>query len=214
MLSAVLLGDHLVRRGLVTHGIGDGHFGRLVVVVVDLLLVFGFGMNEHLADDDEIFRLVLGDHPVGDGVGDRLGDRRLGGTEHQSGLVHPFDRDLGDHDRGGFDGDVGREDGEQIAVPLALPRQGVGERTADGSAFGPDQQIDVSNLVAITRERLSDMHQMRHTTVLPYPSCARPLCSGGLFGSYKIARLMSPTVAFWVRTMHTQSATVGNKQHL
>ena len=65
----LLAGDHLVYGRFAGHRIGDGHFGRLVVEVVDLLVVGRLGMDEGPTDTDQILGLVLGDYSIGHRIG-------------------------------------------------------------------------------------------------------------------------------------------------
>src|SRR5262245_133900 len=52
VLGGVLLRQDLVDLGLTLHGVGDGHFGGVVVVLVDLGVVLGLPVDEDAADDD------------------------------------------------------------------------------------------------------------------------------------------------------------------
>jgi len=151
-------GDHLVSSGLAGHGVGDGHLGGFVIELIDLLVVLGFPVDENAADDDEVFGLVLGNDAGFDLVGDRLGDGGLGGAEHLDGLLGTLDRDLRDQNGRGLDGQIGREDGEEIRVAFALTRQSVGEGVADRAVLAADEQINVRDLVAFADQCLADVH--------------------------------------------------------
>src|SRR5262249_53265299 len=74
------------------------------------------------------------------------------------GLLRALDRDLGDEDGGGLYGQVGREDGEEIRVALALAGESVGKGVADGAVFAADQEVDVSDFVAFADEGFADVH--------------------------------------------------------
>ena len=74
MLGRILLGNHLVGARLVLHRAGDGEQRGVVVVLENLLVIGGFPVDEHAADDAQLFGLILGDHTFGDRVGDRFGD--------------------------------------------------------------------------------------------------------------------------------------------
>ena len=120
VLCGVLLGQHLVNTGGILHRAGDGQLGGFVVVLEDLLIVVGFPVNEDAADDDQLLALILGNHAGFDRIGDGLGDGVLGWAEHLYGLLGTLDRDLGDHDGRRLDGQVWRQNGEQVAVSSLL----------------------------------------------------------------------------------------------
>ena len=159
MFGCVFLAADFLGGGLVLHRAGDGEFGGFVVVFEDFFVVLGVPMDEHAADDAEFFALVLGNHALFDRIGDRLGDRELCGAEHLHGLLGAFDRDLGHQHRGRFDGQVRFEHRQQIAVSLALPRQGVGERCANGTILFANQQIDMGDFIALAHQRFANMHR-------------------------------------------------------
>ena len=58
MRCLIFAGDDFVDRGFARHGVLDRVLGGRVVVVVDLLVVRCFPVNEHAADADEIFGLL------------------------------------------------------------------------------------------------------------------------------------------------------------
>src|SRR5262245_47850021 len=72
MLGRVLLREDLVDLRFVLHGALNCELGGLVVVLVDLVVVLGFPVNKHAADDDEVVHVSLGNHPGGNAVGDGL----------------------------------------------------------------------------------------------------------------------------------------------
>lgn len=166
MLGSVLLGQHVIDAGSVLHRVCDGHFGGLVVIREDLLVVGGFPVNEHAADNDQLFALVLGNDARFDGVSNGLGDGILSRAEHLDGLRSALDRNLGDHHRGRLDRQVGRQHGQQVTVPLLLISQRICERSPDGTVFVADQQIDVRNFVAVTGKRFSNIERHRQYSIL------------------------------------------------
>ena len=133
MLGRIFLGDHFVSAWLALHGAGDRELGGIVVVLENLLVVGRFPVNEDATDDAQLFGLVLGNNPFSDGVSDRLGNGVLCGAEHLNRLLGTLDRDLGDHDGCWLHGQIRGQHGQQVAVTVALVREGVGERNADGA---------------------------------------------------------------------------------
>ncbi len=166
MFRRALLGEHLGSTGLTLHRAGDRELGGLVVVFEDLLVVSGIPLNEHAADNYEVFKIMPIEHFCFDAVRDRFGNGILRRAKHLDRLFRPLDRDLGDHDRGRFDGQIRGQHGEQIAVPLRLRGQRVCERVAHRSGFVTDQQVNMSDFIAITHERFTDVHRHEHVSRL------------------------------------------------
>ncbi len=121
-------------------------------------------MNEDAAHNAQVLGLILGDHPLGHRIGHRLGDRGLSRSEHLHRLLGTLDRDLGDQHRRRFHRQVGGQHRQQVAVTLALTRQGVGKRDPYRTVFAADQQINVSDLITIAHQGLSNIH--RHDKLL------------------------------------------------
>ena len=179
-LEGVLLGaagEHFVGGGLAGHGALDGELSRLVVVFVNLLVIGGGGVNEHTADDAEVFAFTLRDDAIGDAVSNGLGDGGLGGAKHLDGLAHALDRDLGDHDGRWLHGQVGGDHGEEVGVTFALTGEGVGERVADGAILAADEEVDMCDFVAFTDKAFADVHG--------HGSFSRMHWEGGLFATFK-----------------------------
>ena len=103
---------------------------------------------------------------------DRPGHRRLRRAEHLHRLRGALDRDLVGHERVGLRGQVGRNDREEVRVALALVEQSLGERLADGPVLRANQQVDVSDLVALADERLANAKR-RQPTILSPPNLSR-----------------------------------------
>src|SRR5690606_6869968 len=70
MLRGILLGDHGSGLGQAGDRALDRELRRLVVVVVDLLVVGGFPVDEDTDAEEEIVALVLRDRALGDAIGD------------------------------------------------------------------------------------------------------------------------------------------------
>ena len=76
MLGGVALGDDLLRVRLAGDGALDRFLGRVVVVLLDLLVVLGFPMDEHADADEQVVGFPRRDRAVGDAIRHRLGDAR------------------------------------------------------------------------------------------------------------------------------------------
>ena len=60
--------QHFIGGWLAAHGIGNGHLGGFVVVVVDFFVVIGLWVDEHTTNNHEVLALILGDHAITDAV--------------------------------------------------------------------------------------------------------------------------------------------------
>ena len=58
----------------------------------------------------------------------------------------------------GLYGQIGGQDGQEVAVAFALASQGVRERSADGSVFVANQQVNVGDFVSVTNQSFSNEH--------------------------------------------------------
>ena len=112
-----------------------------------------------------------------------LATRVLRGAEHLHRLLGALDRHLVEHDSGGLDHEIGRDDREQGGEAVLVVAQSVRERSLHGAAAGADEKVDMGDLVAFADKRLADAHfgDLRHgippsyTTGLP----ARTPCGDG-----------------------------------
>ena len=104
-----------LHRRLVGQRALDRFFGRLVVVVVDLLVVLRVPVNEHADHDAVVIDLVARDDAALDRVDHGAGHRRLGGAEHLHGLLRALDGDLVEEDGVGLRGQVRRDDRQKSA---------------------------------------------------------------------------------------------------
>lgn len=154
VLRVLRLDDLIDRRGRL-HGVLDGEHHRFVVVLVDLLVVVGASGDEHAADDDPLFSFVLRDDVVDDALDDGTGDSRLGGAEHLHHLARFLHGHLRDHHRLRLAGQIGADDGQQVGVAGRLVRERSREGLADGAVLGPDEQVDVGDVVQIELLRVS-----------------------------------------------------------
>jgi len=127
--------DHRARARLVGDGARDRLLGGLVVVVEDLLVVCGFPVDEHAADDAEVVDVPFADDALANRVDDAAGHGRLCRAEHLHGLGRALDRDLVGDDRVRLAGEVGRHHREEVRVTLLLVDEGVRERFADRPAL-------------------------------------------------------------------------------
>src|SRR4029077_4518793 len=155
MMSRVLLRGDLGGSWLTLHGASDGFLGGAIVEVLDLLVVLGFPVNEHADGDVEIVRLVGGNPPFCHGVGDGLGHGVLRRTEHLHRLARVLDRHLVVEDRWGLREKVGRDHRKKRGEAVLVVGQSIAERGLHSAAAGTDQQIDVSNFIAVTDERFT-----------------------------------------------------------
>jgi len=172
VLGGAFLGDHFVRARLLVHGIVDREHRGVVVVLEDLLVIVGLPVNEHAADDHQLLALILRDDPFLDAVSNRLGDGVLSRAEHVNRLLRPLDGDLGDHHGRRLDGEIRGEDGQQVAMPGTLPRQGIRERDTNRAVLVTDEQINVSHFVTFAAQRFADIH--RHGEISFFSSLSVP----------------------------------------
>ena len=159
MHGRVLLGDHLGCRRLVGHGTLDRQLCGFVVVLLDLRVVFGQPVNEDSANNHQLVGLFRGNRPLGQAIGDRLGDTLLSRAEHLHGLSRPLDRDLRDHHRRRLDGQVRSQHGQQIDVTGRLPTQGVGEGRPHRTVLVTDQQVNVCNFISIAHQGFANKNR-------------------------------------------------------
>ena len=96
------------------------------------------------------------DDAVGDTVGDGLGDAVLGRAEHLHGLGRVLDRHFVEQDGRRLDEEVRRHDREQGGEAVLVVGERIGERRFGGAAARSDEQVDVSDFVAVTDERFAD----------------------------------------------------------
>ena len=156
MLHVVALLDDLGGLRLALDGARDGFLGRLIVVLLDLLVVVGFPMDEHADRDEQVIGLGERDHAFGDRIGDGLGDAGLRRAEHLNGLLGVLDGDLVEEDRVRLGQQVRRDDGEQRGEAVLVVDEGIGESRLGGAAARSDQQVDVGDFIAFADERLAD----------------------------------------------------------
>ncbi len=78
MLDRILLGNHFSGCGQALHGVGNGVLGCFVVVLVDLGVVFSGWVNEHAANNYQIFSLIGRNHLVSDRIRYGFGNGSLG----------------------------------------------------------------------------------------------------------------------------------------
>src|SRR5690242_10060901 len=156
VVRAVLLRGDLGGLRLAFDGASDGFLHGAIVEVLDLLVVLGFPMDEHADADEQIVSLVGGDHAFGDGIGDRLGHGVLRGAEHLHGLACVLDGHLVVEDRWGLAEKVRRDHREQRGEAILVVGQCIAERLFDGAATRTNEQIDMSNFVAVADERLAN----------------------------------------------------------
>src|SRR5262249_18438891 len=67
---------------LTLHGASDSFFCGAIVEVLNLLVVFGFPVDEHADGDEEIIGLIRRDDAFSDGIGHSLRYGMLGRPEH------------------------------------------------------------------------------------------------------------------------------------
>src|SRR5436190_2214978 len=70
VLGRVFLGEDFVDLRFALHGPLNRQLGGLVVVLVDFRVILGLPVDEHAADDHQVFRLALGYDALGNAVGD------------------------------------------------------------------------------------------------------------------------------------------------
>src|SRR4051812_18198286 len=87
MLDLVALGDDLGHLRFAVDGSRDRFLGGAIIVVLDLLVVGGFPMDEHADANEEVVGFVLGNDTFRDAVGHSLRHRVLSGAEHLHGLL-------------------------------------------------------------------------------------------------------------------------------
>lgn len=155
--SGIFLGDHFGGGRLALHGVGDRVLGRLIVVVVDLLIIFGSWMDEDAANDQQIFCLILRNDAFADAVRNGFGNRSLCRAEHLQNLLDALHRYLGDHNRRRLDGHVWLENCQKVRVTFALIDQSIGECGANRAVFAANHEVDVSDFVAVSGECFADV---------------------------------------------------------
>src|SRR5579863_57229 len=99
MLDGVALGSDFRSLWLAAHRTRYRLLHRTIVVVLDLLVVRGFPMNEDPNADEKIVRLVRRDDALRNAVRDRLRNAILRRTKHLNRLLGALDRHLVEHDR-------------------------------------------------------------------------------------------------------------------
>lgn len=156
MLGLVALGNDFGRLRLAGDGAGDRLFRGLIVEVVDLLVVFGFPMDEDADADEEIIGFFDRDDAFGDAVGNRLGDRMLRRAEHLDRLLGALDRDLVEQDRVGLGEQVRRDDREKRGEAVLIVDERIRESAFRGAAARTHDQIDMRNFIAVADERFAD----------------------------------------------------------
>ena len=156
MLGGILVSDHFADAGLTLHRTGDRELGGVVVVLENLPIVSRFPVNEDATNDAQRFGLILGNDPFGNRVSNGLGNSVLGWTKHLNGLLGTLDRDFGDHHGRWLNGQVRGQNGQQVAVTMALIGEGIGKCDADRTRLVSDQQVDVSNLIAFTGQSFTN----------------------------------------------------------
>ena len=143
-------------RGLALEGALDRLLGGLVVVLVDLLVVGRFPVDEDAHQDAVVVGLVLRDHARGDRVDHGARHRRLRGAEHLDRLLGALDRHLVEEDGVGLGGQVGRHHRQERREAVLVVREGVHERLSRRTALGSDDEVDVGDLVAFPDQRFTD----------------------------------------------------------
>src|SRR5262245_2561996 len=112
MLHLVALRDDLLWRWIARNRALNRFFGRLIVVILNLLVVGGIPMDEHADAYKKIIRLGRRDDTACDTVGNRLGDGTLRRAKHLDRLLGILDRHLVEQDGRGLAHKVWRDHGE------------------------------------------------------------------------------------------------------
>src|SRR5215212_7661713 len=162
MPSRFLRVENLLHARLAAQGARDRLLRGLVVPVEDLLVVGRFPVDEDAHDHAQVVHLVGRDDAVAHGVDDRARDCRLRRPEHLHRLRGALHRHLVGDDRVRLGRQVGRDHGQQVRVPLLLVEQRSRECLAERPVLPPDQEVDVSDLVALAHQGLTHHKGIRH----------------------------------------------------
>ena len=150
--------DHFVSTWLVLHRVGDRHFGRFVIVFVDLLVIVGSWVNEHAAYADQVFRFVLGDDSSFDRIGNSAGYGCLSWAKHLDRLFHPFDGNFGDHHSRWLNRQVRCQYRQQVCVTFALSCQCRSKCGSNWSVLAADHQVNMSDFVPVASQCFTNIH--------------------------------------------------------
>ena len=151
--------------------LGDAVARQTIFGLLDRQIEAGRNMPEDYSEPeasewaevkDAIKRENLPDDSIRDMLsGNRFGNGGLSRSKHLHGLLHPLDRDFGDHHRRRFDCQVGSQHGQQIRVSFALRGKCVGKRGPDRPVFIADHQVNMGNLVVCPGKCFTDIHRHR-----------------------------------------------------
>ena len=152
MLSRLGLGNHVRSLGLAGNGALDGLFGGFIVVVMDLAVVFGFPMDEDANADEQVIGFGGGNGAIGNTVGHGLGHTGLGWAKHLNRLSGAFDGHFVEHHGSRLGHQVRGNNSQKGVVASRLVCQTTGKASLCGGATGANEQVDMSNFVAVTNQ--------------------------------------------------------------
>ena len=143
----------------VLHGPLDRELGRLVVVLEDLGVVLGLGVDEHAADDDQVVGLrSAGIVPSATQSATALATAYCAGPNIWTACFIPLIVTLVISTVAGLAIRLGVSTASRLRVAGRLVGQRVGERGPDRAGLVADQQVDVGDLVPFADEGLTDVH--------------------------------------------------------
>jgi len=155
-VSRYYAGDDIGGCRLAADRARDRLFRGLIVEVLNLLIVLGVPMDEHTDANEQIVGFANRDHASRDTIGDSFRDAVLGRPEHLHGLGRILDRHLVEQNGRGLDEQVGSHHREQRGETILIVGKGSRERRFGRAAARSNDEIDMSNFVAVPDERFAD----------------------------------------------------------